>query len=83
MTPDDWKLVDPSHPKLEENERDKHKLKAYFDIILVRLKKPITFTSTVRPVCLPGPSRTLDYGVYVCSINLENEKYVFLEYKWN
>ena len=61
MTPEDWKLVDPSHPKLEENERDKDELMAFFDIILVRLKEPVVLSSTVRPVCLPGPSRTLNY----------------------
>ena len=63
MTPEDWILVDPSHPKLEENERDKDELQAYYDIILVRLKEPIVFSSTVRPVCLPGPSRLLNYEV--------------------
>ena len=61
MTPEDWMLVDPSHPKLKENERDKDELMAYYDIILVRLKKPVVFSPTVRPVCLPGPSRTLNY----------------------
>ena len=54
-------LVDPSHPKLEENESEKVELMAYFDIILVRLKKPVEFSPTVSPVCLPGPSRTFDY----------------------
>lgn len=63
VTPDDWVLVDPSHPKLEENERYKDELKAYHDIILVRLKEPVVFSQTVRPVCLPGPSRTLNYEV--------------------
>ena len=61
MVPEDWKLVDPSHPKLEENEREKDELMAYFDIILVRLREPVVFSQSVRPVCLPGPSRILDY----------------------
>ena len=70
MTPEDWILVDPSHPKLEENERDKDELQAYYDIILVRLKEPIVFSSTVRPVCLPGPSRTIKYEVQVRKENI-------------
>ena len=56
-------LVDQSHPKLEENEADKDLLSAYYDIILVRLKEPVEISETVRPVCLPGPSRLLNYEV--------------------
>ena len=63
MTREDWMLVDPSHPKLKEKEGDKNELEAYFDIILVRLKEPVDISETVRPVCLPGPSRTLNYEV--------------------
>ena len=62
MTREDWILVDPSHPKLEENEADKD-FSAYYDIILVRLKEPVEISETVRPVCLPGPSRLLNYEV--------------------
>ena len=60
MTREDWILVDPTHPKLEENE---DLLSAYYDIILVRLKVPVEISETVRPVCLPGPSRLLNYEV--------------------
>ena len=56
-------LVDQSHPKLEENEADKDLTSAYNDIILVRLKEPVEISETVRPVCLPGPSRLLNYEV--------------------
>ena len=55
--------MDQSHPKLEENEADKDLLSAYYDIILVRLKEPVEISETVRPVCLPGPSRLLNYEV--------------------
>ena len=60
MTPEEWILVDPTHPKLEENEDAPL---AYYDIILVRLNEPVDITETVRPVCLPGPSRLLNYEV--------------------
>ena len=52
--------MDPSHPKLEEDEGT---LSGHYDIILARLQDPVEFTQSVRPVCLPGPSRVLDYQV--------------------
>ena len=56
-------LVDASHPPLEENEWDGEKLQTYYDIVMVRLKKPVTFSATVRPVCLPSPTATIDFEV--------------------
>ena len=70
MTREDWILVDPTHPKLEENEDE---LQAYYDIVLVRLNEPIDFflTPTVRPVCLPGPSRFINYEVIFYKLEMK------------
>ena len=32
----------------------------YNDIVLVKLRVPIEFTNTVRPICLPNPDQTAE-----------------------
>ena len=67
--PDDWKYV---HAKKNESFckfGEVCETVIYNDIALVKLKIPIEFTETVRPLCLPSPGK--DYQVKLSSPGLK------------
>ena len=67
--PDDWKYV---HAKKNESFckfGEDCETVIYNDIALVKLKIPIEFTETVRPLCLPSPGK--DYQVKLHSPGLK------------
>ena len=63
VSPDDW---------LSFGDEDETSL-VYMDIALVKLKVPIEFTDTVKPICLPKPGSNDQVGTYVCICQNEGQ----------
>ena len=60
---EDWIFVNNSKiPIMEDFNSDGF----YDDIAMVKLRVPIEFTSTVRPICLPSPDQTAEVFFISC-----------------
>ena len=66
---EDWKYVQTNKSVSTCKFGEKNCTSVYDDIAMVRLRIPIEFTDTVRPLCLPSPGR--DYQVVKLLLSLQ------------